>query len=811
MPAQKSISTWTLVTAVVGVLALIIALPTNWKPWAPAFLKPELHLGLDLAGGTQLDFRISEDEINEREQRLSNEIADLAATGNDNAKLNAKRFELQSIKLQHSTIVEAIRTVLERRINSLGVSEATITPSYFGNEKHLLVECPGVVDIARCIATVGKTIQLEFKEEFSGNPEEYAKDVRASADKIFKQVTTGTGNLRTVGQDMSSTLGVSYFDDQTVFVSSLPKGLEQLANRKVTDGPIKVESSTQTAMQAEDGSTQIRDIKGIYIAQLLSGKTPGENVLTNPTDAFDALKAASPSDTTVEHKQGVVLSTLPQYLQTPFSTMQIGGIQTVTIDATQSAVAYLVGRVEGTAEMTASHILVQYKGASLADAGVTRTKTEALTRIREIKKNLDAASGKNFEELARKDSDGPSKNKAGSLGVVKAGTISAEFDAAAFKLAQGQISDVVETPYGFHIIRADKAATTPATTVSYDLLTIKGPDAAARATAASEKVQKGEVKRIEDQISIRGMFFSLEPTGWQDTELDGKHFLSAAVTTDQFGLPEVQIQFDEEGGKLFQALTKRNVNKQIAIFVGGELVSAPNVQGEIVGQSAVINGIGSFENGRRLAQDLNTGAIPAPIFLSGQSTVEATLGADALQQSIYAGFVGLVILALAMILIYRMLGVAAVLALGFCVVLFVASLKLPLLLISNQYVVLSLAGIAGIILSIGMAVDANVLVFERIKEEMRKGKTFKTAMDVGFKRAWPSIRDGNASTLITAAILFTIGTSIIRGFSVTLVMGILISLFTALIVTRWIVSHLAKSPLLQRPEMIGVKVDKPQE
>jgi protein-export membrane protein SecD len=158
-----------------------------------------------------------------------------------------------------------------------------------------------------------------------------------------------------------------------------------------------------------------------------------------------------------------------------------------------------------------------------------------------------------------------------------------------------------------------------------------------------------------------------------------------------------------------------------------------------------------------------------------------------------------------------MLGVAAVLALGFCVVLFVASLKLPLLLISNQYVVLSLAGIAGIILSIGMAVDANVLVFERIKEEMRKGKTFKTAMDVGFKRAWPSIRDGNASTLITAAILFTIGTSIIRGFSVTLVMGILISLFTALIVTRWIVSHLAKSPLLQRPEMIGVKVDKPQE
>lgn len=810
MPAPKRFSNWSIATMVVGVLALIIAIPTSWKPWAPAFLKPELHLGLDLAGGTQLDFRISEDEINEREAQLNKEIAELSASGNDATKLNAKRFELASIKQQHSTLVEAIRMVLERRINSLGVSEATITPSYFGNEKHLLVECPGVVDIARCIATVGKTIQLEFKEEFSGNADEYAKGIRAKADSVFKQVTTGTGNLRNVGQDMSSTLGISYFDDQSVFVSGLPKGLEQLANRKVTDPPIRVEGSTQTTVETQQG-TQLREIKGIYIVQLIDPRKPGENALTDPRLAFDALKDASPADTTVDHKLNVVMSSLPQYLQTPLTTMQIGAMQAVTIDKDQSAAVYLSARVEGIAEMTASHILVQYKGASRADAGVTRTKAEALTRATELKKQLDAAGGKNFDELARKDSDGPSKDKAGSLGVIKAGTISPEFDAVAFKLAQGQISAVVETPFGFHIIRADKAATTPATTLSFDQLTIKAPDAMARATAAIDKVQKGEVKRTEDRIGIRGMFFSLEPTGWQDTELDGKHFLSAAVTTDNLGLPEVQIQFDEEGGKLFQALTKRNVNKQIAIFVGGELVSAPNVSSEIVGQSAVINGIGTLENGRRLAQDLNTGAIPAPIYLSGQSTVEATLGADALQQSIYAGLVGLIILALAMIFIYRMLGVVAVAALAFCVVLFVAMLKLPLLLVSNAYVVLSLAGIAGIILAIGMAVDANVLVFERIKEEMRKGKTFKTSMDVGFKRAWPSIRDGNASTLITAGILFIIGTSIIRGFSVTLVMGILISLFTALIVTRWILDRVSRSPLFQRPEMIGVKVEKHQE
>lgn len=807
MAAQQRMSVWTVLTIVVGIIAGIIALPTDWKPWAPAFLKPELHLGLDLAGGTQLDFRISEDEINARKAQLQKEI-DALSNGGDATKLNAKRFELQSVEQQHRTLVEAIRTVLERRINSLGVSEATITPSYFGDEKHLLVECPGVVDIQRCIDTVGKTIQLEFKEVYNGPADEYAKGVRTKADAVFRQVTTGTGSLRTVGQDLSSTLGVSYVDSQSVFLSALPKGLELLANRKPTDPPVKVESTVQTTVETDQGM-QVRDVKGIYIAQVLSPKRPGERTLTNPPDAFDAIRAASPADTSVEHKIGVPLSSAPQDIQSVLTTAQVGSLQTVTLP-NAAIVLYVGGRVEGQPEMTASHILIQYKGASRADAAVTRTKEEAYVRARGIKQQLDANGGKNFTELARKESDGPSKQQAGSLGVIRKGVISPEFDAAAFALTQGQISEIVETPFGFHIIRADKAATTPGTTVTYDAITFQGDNATARADEALKRVQNGEVKRMDEQLDIRMLFLSLEPTGWQDTDLDGKHFRSAAVTTDNVGRPEVQIQFDEEGGKLFEELTGRNVGKQIAIFVGGELVSAPTVSSKISGQTAVINGVGTFENASRLAQDLNTGAIPAPIYLSGQSTVEATLGTDALKQSVYAGFVGLAVLSLAMILIYRLLGVAAVLALYFFVILFVAALKLPVLLISNQHVVLTLAGIAGIILTIGMAVDANVLVFERMKEEMRKGKGFKTSLDVGFKRAWPSIRDGNSSTLITAAILFTIGTSIIRGFSVTLVMGIFISLFTALVVTRWIINLFAKSPLLQRPEMIGVKVEQRQ-
>ncbi|MDD4287915.1 MAG: SecD/SecF family protein translocase subunit, partial [Candidatus Peribacteraceae bacterium] len=203
---------------------------------------------------------------------------------------------------------------------------------------------------------------------------------------------------------------------------------------------------------------------------------------------------------------------------------------------------------------------------------------------------------------------------------------------------------------------------------------------------------------------------------------------------------------------------------------------------------------GNFEEAQKLSQDLNTGAIPAPIYLIGQQTIEATLGGEALTASLKAALIGMIILMIYMIILYRFLGILADVALLGYALLFVVILKLPLFFFSSQYIVLTLAGMAGIILSIGMAVDANVLIFERIKEELRKGKLVTTAVEVGFKRAWPSIRDGNASTLLTCAILFMIGTSIVRGFSITLGMGVLMSMFTAITVTRWLIrktSHLA--------------------
>lgn len=802
------INPWVIATLVVGALALVISLPDSAKSWAPSFLRPELKLGLDLAGGTQLDFRISEDELNARKEALRTEIQELESTGSAE-QVAEKQAELSSLELQQANIVEAIRTVLERRINSLGVSEAVITPSYYGEEKHLLVDCPGVINPDECSATVGKTIQLEFKEEFTEATEEYKESVRTKAREAFGRIERGEATLAIVGEDLSNDLGIAYEDQKPYFQSELPPGLAQIWNRAVGDPPIMAEGSINAPRQTPEGGYELATIEGIYITEVTGAKQEQQRTLTSPLDALEELAARTPNATFTEQND-VALPSLPDDLEAALTSQAIGTTAVVNGNGSASVV-YLRSRVDGEQSMDASHILIAYKGAARAPASVTRDKEEAQATAQQILDEI--RGGASFEEKARAESDGgESAAQGGSIGTVSRGVWPAAFDAAAFALKQGEMSNVVETAFGFHIIRADSSPVSQGGTVSYAMTTVRGDDAAATAAGFKTQIEQGSVTKTDEQITVRSLFFSLEPTGWRDTELTGEYFRFASVTTDGItNIPVVQIQFDSEGGRLFQELTKRNIGKSIAIFVGGELVSAPTVQQEISGGSAVITGVGTFDQAQLLATDLNTGAIPAPIHLSGQYTIEATLGQDALASSLRAALVGFVILSVFMIFMYRLLGVIAVAALAFYVVLFAALLKLPLLLVTDQNVVLTLAGIAGMILSIGLAVDANVLIFERMKEEMRKGKNLQTAADTGFKRAWPSIRDGNATTLITCAILFIIGTSIVRGFAITLSIGIVLSLFTAIVVTRWMIDQLIKSPLAERSELFGVKEGRVRE
>ncbi len=244
------------------------------------------------------------------------------------------------------------------------------------------------------------------------------------------------------------------------------------------------------------------------------------------------------------------------------------------------------------------------------------------------------------------------------------------------------------------------------------------------------------------------------------------------------GRPIIELTFNSEGSKKWARVTADNVGKRIAILIDDQLImEPPTVQGPIPTGQTVISGNFTAAQTKQIATLLNSGALPAPVKVIEQRTIGATLGAESVNQSLLAGIIGLGIVAIFMIANYGKLGIYADLALIIYSLLVLAAFKLiP--------VTLTLAGIAGFILSIGMAVDANILIFERMKEEIRWGRSRASAIEAGFSRAFPSIRDSNMSSLITCAILYWFGTGPVRGFAVTLAIGIVVSLFTAVTVTR---------------------------
>jgi preprotein translocase subunit SecD len=361
-----------------------------------------------------------------------------------------------------------------------------------------------------------------------------------------------------------------------------------------------------------------------------------------------------------------------------------------------------------------------------------------------------AKRGENFANLAKQYSeDEGSKAQGGDLGYFAKGVMVKPFEDAVWSLKVGQISpQLVQTDFGYHIIK--KTGERQGT---------NGPE-----MQASHILIKTQAKPTPDT--------------WATTQLSGKQLTRASVEFDQqTGLPQVNLTFNDEGKKLFSELTARNVGKPIAIFLDGSAISVPTVQQAITGGSATISGNFSLPEAKQLAQRLNSGALPVPVKLLTQEKVDATLGRASVEKSLLAGLLGIVLVAFFMIAYYRLPGLLAVLALTLYSGLTLAIFKLV-------PITLSLAGIAGYILSIGMAVDANVLIFERLREELRAGKPLTQAIEEGFKRAWTSIRDSNVSSLITAFVLMWFGTSLVKGFAITLILGILVSMFSAITVTR---------------------------
>ena len=378
----------------------------------------------------------------------------------------------------------------------------------------------------------------------------------------------------------------------------------------------------------------------------------------------------------------------------------------------------------------------------------------------------NALSGIDFAELAKTWSQDPgSKDNGGEYDFVKKGYYVPEFDAVTFDPAfqKGSVwPALVETSFGWHILKKIDE----------------------RGEGDDREVKIAHI--LFPKYSIE-QFPNLQ---FKATGLSGKNLKNVFVDYQSQGIgsPQISLQFDDEGAKLFADITARNIGKPVAILIDGEVVSQPTVQAEIRDGQAVITGDFTLPEANALVKRFNEGALPVPITLDAQQSVDASLGKSALDQSVTAGIYGLAAVSVFMLLFYRFLGFIAVLALLLYSAMLLALFKLSIF--TPFPITLTLSGIAGFVLSIGIAVDANVLIFERTREELSFGKSMRKALHEGFRRAWPSIRDGHLSTIITTVILIGMGTGFVKGFALILALGVLLSLFTAVVLVRIMVDFL---------------------
>ncbi len=629
------------------VIAVLFAYPAPWNKSMHAmedaigFHLPYLpdtgyRLGLDLQGGAHLVYE-----------------ADMSAIA-------------QSEK---NDALDGVRDVVERRVNAFGVSEPIVQTTSNNDHYRIIIDLPGVTNVADAVQQIGETPVLTFRlpnpnVDVEASPEQQAQidaaqetereDALAVLDRALDDEDFGA-----LASEFSIDLSTSEEDGYLGFITA--------------DDP----EYGGLATQIEDDRLRTGVIDGLYEG---TSRIHIINYLSNKTDSQPRI----------------------------------------------------------------SHLLICYEGS--ANCTDSRTQEEAQDLINQLH---DQATEDNFAQLATDNSDDPgSAEQGGDLGFLAQGATVAPFNDAAFALEDGQISDVIETDFGYHILYRPE----------------------------SQDVKAYEIAHIEMPWTTLSDIFVIDP--WINTELSGKHVKHASVAFDpNTNIPTVVLDFNQEGADLFADLTEANVGQVIGIFLDGEAITTPVVQQAIFGGQATITGNFTLDEAKLLAQRLNAGALPVPIEIVSQQTIGPALGQESLDKSLDAALVGFGLIALFMIIYYRLPGFLAVLALVFYT-------SINLMLYKVFGVTITLSGIAGLVLSLGMAVDANVLVFERLKEELRNGRDLPTAVDEAFKRAWPSIRDGNLTTLIATTILYAMSSGFIRGFALTLTIGVLVSMFSAMVVTR---------------------------
>lgn len=771
---SKSLALIIFLSLIMGLVALPDSVKSSWpdNSFFNLFKKPKITLGLDLQGGTQLDYRI--------------DLRNAEAKNNDDDPSNNVRI---------NDIIEGVRATLERRVNGLGVSEPQIYLSNVADEQHIIVELAGIKDVEEAKATVGKTIQLEFKEQKTDLESDEKGKIDAQAQEILALTLEPGADFSEIGKNVETTdEKIQFRAEKKQWASELsPHYKDLLPSLNAGQVSSKVAEGSDGYTVSTDG--QLTQTSGLYVVQLVNKEVKDKTDKKFAT--LDEVATAFGKKTeTLAEKTAADFD--PAEKDMIFLMNSADEKHTGILEKDNEYVVYsLINYEPAEQKVQASHILISYQGAASAPETVTRTKEEAKAEADRVTAEAKASPDQ-FAELAKKYSDGPTGPNGGDLGLFGKGQMTKAFEDAAFAMEVGTVSDAVETEFGFHIIKQTDSKNLEERVTVGKLAVEKTDENKQKLEAELAKMDGYDVTTQEEEFTYNEIFFNLTPDPWKSTGLDGSHFKYATPTYNDIGTPEVNIQFDSEGADMFEELTGRLVGKRLAIFVGGQLISAPNVNQKISGGNAVITGQFTPQQAMQLARDLNTGAIDAPVILSGQYTISATLGENALRVSLLAGLIGLLILVVYMVLYYRLMGFFAVLAL--CVYsIFI------LFILKTTGIVMTLAGIAGIILSIGMAVDANILIFERTKEELMTGKNFSASITAGFERAWSSIRDSNASSLITCTILWFFGNSIIRGFALMLAIGILLSMFTAITVTRKFLQSLRGTNLSKNRFLLGVK------
>ncbi len=598
--------------------------------------------------------------------------------------------------------------------------------------------------------------RLEYEADLSKIPAaDRSEAVNGVRDVIERRVnalgvseplvqTTQAGESWRVNVELA---GVSNIEDAIKRIGDTPI-LE--FKEENTEGPRALTAEEQARITSEQAAAKAK-----AEALLVKARAPGADFATEVKNAV--------SGTTVVASEFLRENARNLELYYAVRGEPVGVVAKVLDTPEHYYVVKIDEKKQVTKEATGRHLLVSWQGAERSQS--TLTKEQAKAKIDQLKGQVTV---QNFEQLVKQHSLEPNASSTGGLieWIEEAPVdpnvqvLVEAFAKPFFAMAKNTISDVVETPFGYHLMmKTDERAVEDV-----------------RAQVASfEKLTETDVLPPND--------------GWTATKLTGKQLQSARVDfNQQTGGIQVALQFNEEGTDLFAEITRKNIGKRVGIFIDGQLLSAPMVQSEIPGGQAVITGAGNLEEARALARNLQAGALPVPITLIAKQTIGPSLGVESLQASLKAGMIGFLLVAIFMLLVYRVPGFVAVVSLALYAVLSLAVFKyIP--------VTLTLAGIAGFILSIGIAVDANVLIFERLKEEWRLGKGLNVALEDAFTRAWPSVRDGHMTVLISCAVLYWFSSSVIRGFSLTLAIGIAISLFTAVVTCRMWLRALALTPL----------------